>query len=66
MFFSYNLCMFLWRNVLSYPQVGTQLRGKQLFEFGPAQRVFIPLISRVFVEGLDHQLHSILQGGGIL
>lgn len=60
------VCVGGWFRVLSYPQVGAKLRGEQLFEFGPAQRVFIPLISRVFVEGLDHQLHGILQGGGIL
>lgn len=50
----------------SYAQVVAQLCGEQLFELGPAQRVLVPLVSGVLVEGLDHELHGVLQGGGIL
>lgn len=52
--------------IFSYPQVVSKLRGKHFLELGPAQRVLIPLISRVLVEGLDHELDGALQGGGLL
>lgn len=54
------------QNVAPYPQVVAELCGEHLLELGPAQCVFIPLVSRVLVEGLDHELHGALQGGGVL
>ena len=49
-----------------YPQVVAKLCGEHLLELGPAQCVFVTLVSRVLVEGLDHELHGVLQGGGVL
>lgn len=49
-----------------YPQVVAKLWGQHLFELGPAQCVLVALVSRILMEGLDHELHGVLQGGGIL
>lgn len=53
-------------HVPPYPQVVAKLCRKHLFELSPAQCVFVPFVSRVLVEGLDHELHGIFQGGGVL
>lgn len=53
-------------NISPYPQVAAELCGKHLFELSPAQCIFVTLVSRVLVEGLDHELHGVLQGGGVL
>lgn len=52
--------------VSPYPQVVAELCGKHLFELSPAQCIFVSLVSRVLMEGLDHELHGALQGGGVL
>lgn len=52
--------------MLSYPQIAAKLFGKHFFELTLAQCIFVPVISRVLMEGLDHELHGILQGGSIL
>lgn len=49
-----------------HPQVGAELCGKHLFELSPAQCVFVPFVSRVLVEGLDHELHGVFKGGSVL
>lgn len=65
-----NVCLYLqvYRMCVlhPHPQVVAQLCSEHLFELSPAQRVFVPLVARVLMKGLDHKLHGVLQGGGVL
>lgn len=51
---------------LPYPEVLAQFGGEHLLELGIAQRVFVTLVAGILVEGLDHELHGVLQGGRVL
>lgn len=49
-----------------YPEVVAQLCREHLFQLCFAEGVLVALVARILVESLDHKLHGVLQGGGIL